>query len=114
MDAFSIVDEVCGYAPGEALWIEAPAKGEREALKMQIWRVLKKLRIDDISIHFRENKDGIPCVVVRKKPAPKCYKGTLDTVEKPVDLRLAKLRKQMQADGLSAEEIEAILSEAKE
>lgn len=113
MDAFSIVDEVCGYSPGEALWVEAPARGEQEALKMQIWRILKKLRIDDISIHLRVNKNGVPCVVVRKKPALKCYKGTLDSAEKPVDLRLAKLRKQMQTDGLSAEEIEAILAEGK-
>jgi len=110
LDVPQLVEKVYSLEEDESLWVEVGSKGEQEALKMRIWRFLKKFKGEyDLVISMRAQQ-GKHYVVLRKCTY-KCFKVKPDGSREEVDLRLAKLRKQMEADGLSAEEIEAILAD---
>jgi len=113
LDVSVLMDKLEQMSPDEELWINVRSKSEQEALKVRIWRFLKRWkRQGEIVISLRKDEEGWPCVVLRK-----CnYSISLrraDGSKEPVDMRMEMLRKRMQADGLSVEEIDTILSEAK-
>jgi len=111
LDVSVLMDKLEQMSPDEELWIDVRSKSEQEALKVRIWRFLKKWRRQgEIVISLRKDEEGRPCVVLRK-----CNYGVslrrADGSKELIDMRMEMLRKQMQADGLSAEEIEAILAD---
>ena len=112
MDVPWLVDKAYALPEGQTLLIKVCSKNEQEALKMRIWRYLKKFKGEyDLVISMPVRPDGY--YVALRKPSFEAFIVHEDGSKEPVNAKLEKLEEQMKADGISAEKIRDLLSKAK-